>query len=53
MSYKFKEISPETYQVEDHTIIKDCNGEWVANPPIEKPSLQKAFLNYVNSLDNE
>ena len=50
MSYQFKEISPDTYQVEDHTIIKDSNGNWVANPPIEKPSLQKAFLNYTKNL---
>lgn len=52
MSYKFKEISPETYQVEGHTIIKDGSGNWVANPPIEKPSLQTAFLNYVAGLND-
>ena len=52
MNYQFKEISPDTYQVEDHTIIKDGNGQWVATPPIEKPSLQKAFLNYINGLAN-
>lgn len=50
MSYQFKEIAPDTYQVEHHTIAKNSNGQWVANPPIEKPSLQKAFLNYINSL---
>ena len=52
MSYTFKEISPDTYMVEDHTIIKDANGQWVATPPIEKPSLQKAFLQYTKSLDH-
>jgi hypothetical protein len=51
MSYTFKELSPGTYQVEEHTIIKDGNGQWVADPPIEKPSLQKAFLNYIRTLD--
>lgn len=51
MAYKFKEIGTETYQVEDHIIIKDSNGNWVANPPIEKPSLQKAFLNYTKNLN--
>ena len=50
MSYKFKELATDTYQVEDHTIIKDGNGQWIANPPIEKPSLQKAFLNYTKNL---
>lgn len=50
MSYTFKELGPDTYQVEDHTIVKDGNGQWVANPPIEKPSLQKAFLNYIKAL---
>lgn len=50
MSYQFKEITPGTYQVEDHTIIKDANGQWIATPPIEKPSLQKAFLNYTKKL---
>jgi hypothetical protein len=52
MAYKFKEIAPETYQVEDHTIIKDGNGKWISSPPIERPSLQKAFLSFTNSLDN-
>lgn len=52
MSYKFKEIAPETYQVKEHTIVKDCNGKWIANPPIEKPSLQKAFLDFTKSLQN-
>ena len=50
MAYKFKEIAPDTYQVEDHTIIRDGNGKWVANPPIEKPSLQKAVRNYLKAL---
>jgi hypothetical protein len=51
MAYKFKELAPETYQVKDHTIIKDTNGNWVANPPIEIPSLQKAFLNFTKNLN--
>ena len=50
MAYQFKELEPGTYQVEDHTIIKDGNGNWVANPPIEKPSLHRAFLNYTKNL---
>ncbi|MDN3621317.1 hypothetical protein QWY81_17755 [Polaribacter undariae] len=50
MAYTFKELSPDTYQVEDHTIIKDGNGNWISNPPIEKPSLQRAFLNYTKNL---
>ncbi len=50
MAYQFKELEPGTYQVEDHTIIKDCNGNWIANPPIEKPSLQTAFFNYIKNL---
>ena len=52
MAYTFKEITPGTYQVEDHTIIKDVNGQWIANPPIEKPSLEKAVLNFTKSLDH-
>ncbi len=52
MSYQFIEIGPDTYLVEDHTIIKDGNGQWIANPPIEKASLQKAFFNYINALNN-
>jgi hypothetical protein len=50
MSYQFKEIAPDTYQVKDHTIIKDANGSWKANPPIETPSLLKAFFNFVKAL---
>jgi hypothetical protein len=50
MAYTFKEIGADTYQVEDHTIIKDDNGNWIANPPIEKESLRKAFLNYTKKL---
>ncbi len=52
MAYEFKEISPSTYQVEGHTIIKDGNGQWVATPPIEKPSLQKAVFNYTKNLND-
>jgi hypothetical protein len=53
MVYKFKELRADTYQVEDHTIYKDGNGFWIADPIIEKPSLEKAVLNFVNALDNE
>lgn len=52
MAYKFKELAPDTYQVEDHTIIKDSNGLWIANPPIEKFSLMKAFKEFTNSLND-
>lgn len=51
MAYKFKELAPDTYQVEDHTIIKDGNGNWVANPPIEKLSLRKAFYDFTKNLN--
>lgn len=50
MAYKFIELEPETYQVEDHTIIKDSNGNWIANPPIEKQSLHKEFLKFTKTL---
>lgn len=50
MRYTFKELSPGTYQVENHTIVKDGNGHWVATPPIEKPSLEKAFSNFSKNL---
>ena len=52
MAYTFKEIAPETYQVENHTIIKDCNGKWVADPPIENTRLKSAFFDYIKSLDS-
>lgn len=52
MSYKFEQIGPDTYLVEDHTIINKGNGQWIANPPIEKPSLEKAFLNFTKALND-
>lgn len=51
MPYQFKELAPNTFQVKDHTIIKDSNGQWIANPPIENLSLRKAFYDFTKNLD--
>ncbi len=53
MSYKFKQLEPGTYQVEDHTIIDQGNGSWQVTPEVTKPSLEKAILKFTKALDNE
>jgi hypothetical protein len=50
MIYKFKELAPDTYQVEDHRIIKDGNGNWIVTPEVTKPSLEKAILNFTKTV---
>lgn len=52
MSYKFKQLSPEEFTVEDYRIIKDGNGCWVSNPTIESAELQKAVNSYINEKEN-
>ena len=51
MAYKFKELAVDTYQVEEHTIIKKGNGSWQVTPEVTKPSLEKAIYEFTTSLD--
>mgnify|MGYP003642955330 CR=1 FL=1 len=50
MAYVFKELTPDTYEVRDHTIYKDGNGNWVSNPPVEDTRPQKAIINFTKTL---
>lgn len=52
MAYTFKELSPDTYQVENHIITPNGNGSWKVTPEVTKPSLEKAILDFTKSLDN-
>lgn len=49
MSYKFKQLSPEEFTVDDYRIYKDSNGCWISSPSIESVELQKAVNNYINA----
>jgi hypothetical protein len=53
MAYKFKSIESGTYQVGDHTIIKNGNGSWEVTPEVTSMRLEKAILNFTSALDNE
>jgi hypothetical protein len=53
MAYTFKELAADTYQVEDHTIIKESNGSWRVTPEVTSTRLQKAIFNFTKSVDNE
>jgi hypothetical protein len=53
MAYKFKEIGPDTYQVENHPIINNGNGSWAVTPEVTKPSLEKAIFNFTKEIDND
>lgn len=52
MAYKFKELAPDTYQVEDHTIIKNGNGSWEVTPEVTSTRLEKAIFDFTKSIDN-
>jgi hypothetical protein len=53
MAYKFKSIEEGTYQVEDHTIIKNGNGSWEITPEVTSMRLEKEILNFTKALDND
>jgi hypothetical protein len=51
MAFDFKSISDTEFHVNDHAIVKDSNGNWISNPPIEGYQLRKAVNNYITSLE--
>jgi hypothetical protein len=53
MAFTFKELAADTYQVEDHTIIKKGNGAWEVTPEVISTRLQKAIFNFTKSIDND
>lgn len=52
MAFNFKLISDTEFHVNDHVVVKDSNGNWTANPPIEGYYLRKSVNNYINILEN-